>query len=267
MQIKNPSLVKEMQKIGLSDKESLVYVSLLELGGAYPSKIAEYAGIKRATAYNILVTLSVRGLVNEIEKRNKIFYQIDRPNKLIQFSNNRVQSAQDSLVRAEKVLPDLESIFSLLGDKPKVLFFEGVDTVDNIYKDIISGAGNFEMSGFSNVDKFKNAMSPSQLKSYVKTKERLNITTKAIFPETPANRSYGQMVFAGIKKEYWPKARYAPAERFPYEAEIMVYGTNKLGILKFGGQNVIGVIIEDKMIHDMMKMIFELSWESPSVKD
>lgn len=267
MQIKNTSLVKEMQKIGLSDKEALIYVSLLELGGAYPSKIAEYAGIKRATAYNILVTLSVRGLVNEIEKRNKIFYQIEKPNKLIQFSNTRVQSAKDGLERAEKMLPDLESIFSLLGDKPKVLFFEGEDTVGRICDDMVAGAGNYEMLAFSNAKKFKNFMPEGQLRDFIKAKERLNISTRAIIPETKEDRSYRETVFGGIKKNLWPGVKYMPADKFPYEGEITIYGKNKISITKLGGGNIIGVIIEDKMIHDMMKMIFELSWESPGLRD
>jgi hypothetical protein len=46
-----------------------------------------------------------------------------------------------------------------------------------------------------------------------------------------------------------------------------VYGTNKVSITKLGNQNMIGVIIEDKIIHDMMKMIFELSWNSSEVRE
>jgi HTH-type transcriptional regulator, sugar sensing transcriptional regulator len=267
MQIKNQSLVKSLQKTGFTDKEAMVYVSLLELGGAYPSKIAEYSGIKRATTYNILTTLSVRGLINEIEKRNKIFYQIDKPSKILNYSNSRIEIAKEGLEKTEKILPDLESIFSLIGDRPKVLFFDGPDTILNICNDTVSGKGNFEMIAFSNASKFKDVMTPKQLTDFVKTKERLNISTRGILPDTPENRSYSPKVFKEIKKELWPKARYMPAEKFPYEGEITIYGVNKVSITKLGGQNIIGVIIEDKMIHDMMKMIFELSWNSPEVRD
>jgi predicted DNA-binding transcriptional regulator len=267
MQIKNQSLVKSIQKIGLTDKEAVVYVSLLELGGAYPSRIAEYCGLKRATTYNLLATLSVRGLINEIEKRNKIFYQIDKPNRLINYSSSRVQIAKQDLERAEKLMPDLESLFSMLGDKPKVLFFEGPDTVANICKDQTSGIGNYELIGFSNAKKFKDILTPSQMKDFVDAKDRKNIFTRGINPDTPEDRAYGGSVFKGIRKELWPKVRYMPKEKFPYEGEITIYGNNKVAITKLGGPNIIGVIIEDKMIHDMMKMIFELAWNSPEVKE
>ena len=267
MQIKNQNLVKSLQKTGLTDKEALVYVSLLELGGAYPSRIAEYCDLKRATTYNVLTALSIRGLVNEIEKRNKIFYQIDKPSKLINYSNSRIQLAEEGLERAEKILPDLESLFSLLGDKPKVFFFEGDDTVGRICDDMVAGVGNYEMLAFSNANKFKDTRTPGQLKDFVKAKERLNITTRGILPDTVKNRSYSEGVFDGIKKEFWPRMRFISAEKFPYEAEITIYGVNKVSITKLGGENIIGVIIEDKIIHDMMKMIFEISWGSAELKE
>jgi HTH-type transcriptional regulator, sugar sensing transcriptional regulator len=267
MQIKNESLVKSLQKTGLTDKEALVYVSLLELGGAYPSKVAEYCGLKRATTYNVLTILSVRGLVNEIEKRNKIFYQIEKPHKFITYSSQLVEKAKEGLERAEKIMPDLESLFSMLGDKPKVLFFEGPETVSSICKDIISGKGNFEMIGFSNADKFKDVLSAKQLNDFVKAKERLNIKTRGILPDTPANRIYGGNVFKNIKQNVWPEIRYLAADKFCYDAEITIYGHNKIAISKFGSENIIGLIVEDKIIHDMMKMIFELAWNSPEVKE
>ena len=76
MKIKNPDVLKKLEQTGFSDKEALVYASLLELGGAYPSRIAEYAGLKRSTVYNVLLHLSVRGLISEIDKKSKLFYQI-----------------------------------------------------------------------------------------------------------------------------------------------------------------------------------------------
>jgi len=50
-------------------------------------------------------------------------------------------------------------------------------------------------------------------------------------------------------------------------AEITIYGDKKVAMTKFGNENIIGVIIEDKIIHDMMKMIFELAWNSPEVRE
>lgn len=266
MEIKNQSLVKTLQKGGLTDKEALVYVALLELGGAYPSRVATYAGLKRPTTYDVLVSLSIKGLVNEIEKKNKIFYQPDKPYKLQRFGDSQIQKAKDNQSLIEKVIPDIEGMFSSFANRPKVLFFEGPDAVFNICQDMVSVTGNYEMIAFSNAAAFKDSLSPEQIKDFVRSKEKLNITTRGILPDDSANRGYSPSVFRGINKKYWPNMRFVSADKFPFEAELTVYGKNKVSITKLKNHNVIGVIIEDQVIHDMMKMVFELAWESTEIR-
>ena len=82
MEIKNKDLVQQLEKSGFTNKEALVYVTVLELGGAFPSRIAEYSGLRRSTVYNVLVTLSVRGLVNEIKKKKKFLKSSNSKNNL-----------------------------------------------------------------------------------------------------------------------------------------------------------------------------------------
>ncbi len=266
MQIRNVRLVESLQKAGFNDKDARVYVALLEIGGGYPSRIADYAGLKRATVYNVLSALAVRGLVSELERRNKIFYQIDRPGKVVNFLRGRVRIAEEGVERAERLLPELNSLFSLLGDKPRVLFFEGREAVLSICDDVLSSGPGQQMCAFSNAEKFAGLMTTAELSKYVKGKEKMGITTRAVLPDTPGNRSYGQLSYQGTEKDIWPEVRFVSPERFPYEAEITIYGQNKVAITKFGGEQLIGVIIEDKIIHDMMRMVFELVWDNPVVK-
>ena len=258
----NENIVKSLKNTGLSDKETLVYATLLELGGAYPSRIAEVSKLNRSTVYKTLLDLSIKGLVNEIEKRNKLFYQVEKPQKLIRYAKDKVQIANEQLHRAEHALPELEGLFSLTSNKPKVLFFEGPDTVQNICNDMVSGAGNYEMLAFSNAKKFKNYLTPKRLHDFVKSKERLKIKTRAIVPDTKEDRNYNEAVFKGVKKLFWPEIRFIEHGLFPFEAELTIYGTNKVSITKLGGENIIGVIIEDETIHGMLRMIFDLAWKS-----
>lgn len=258
----NQRIFSNVRKAGLSDKEAQVYTVLAESGGSFPSYIAEVTKLNRSTVYKILLDLSVKGLVNEIQKKNKLYYQVEKPQKLVRFAKGQVQLAHDRLENAEKAIPDLEGLFSLVSNKPRVLYFEGKDTILNICNDMVTGPGNYEMLAFSNAKKFKDFLPPKQLKDFIKSKERLNISTRAIIPDDDEDRTYSQIVFSGIKKHLWPKVRYVSAEQFPYEAELTIYGQNKVSITKLGGENIIGVVIEDEVIHNMMKMIFELGWKS-----
>ena len=114
MQIKDESLVRKLEKTGFTDKEALVYVSLLELEGAFPSRIAKYSGIKRATTYNVLATLAIRGLINEIEKEGKLFYQIEKPEKILKYTQNQIDKAIGAMDGAKKLIPEISNIFKNL---------------------------------------------------------------------------------------------------------------------------------------------------------
>jgi sugar-specific transcriptional regulator TrmB len=253
---------KYIDKAGLSEKEALIYSTLLSMGGSgYPSKIALKSGLKRSTAYKILLDLSIKGLVNEIEKKNKIYYQLEKPQKLLKYAKDRVQIAENYVEEIQKILPDLDGLFSLNQGKPKVTYFEGVDGVLEVYKDHINVTEKYEMLGWANAGRLRDFLPRKFLKDYVAIKEKIGITTRGILPGDEAAMSYQNEVYGSVKKSIYPKPRFINPKLFPFEGEITIYGKNKISIAKVGDVNLIGVIIEDEVIHGMMKMIFELSWK------
>ena len=60
-------LQEYLQDIGLSDKESAVYIALLQFDYASPLELSRKINIKRATAYVVLKSLEKKG----IGERNK----------------------------------------------------------------------------------------------------------------------------------------------------------------------------------------------------
>ena len=61
--------------------------------------------------------------------------------------------------------------------------------------------------------------------------------------------------------------KFIPAEKFPYNCEITIYGKNNVSIINFQKDVLVGVIIEEKTIADMMRMIFELAWMGADVQN
>ncbi len=102
----------------------------------------------------------------------------------------------------------------------------------------------------------------SFFKEYIKKKEKIGISARGILPDTERDRSYNELTYKSIKPNIIPVLRYIPHEMFPFKGEITIYGENKVSIAKLGDKNLIGVIIEDEVIHGMMKMIFDLGWQS-----
>jgi len=267
MQFKNPEILQKLEKSGFTIREAKVYLASLELGGAFPSKIAEYAGINRSTTYAILQNLSVRGLVNEIQKRNKLFYQIEKPEKLINYAESQILLAEGRLENARSLIPDLEGQYAAVVNQPKVHYFEGREGMIDIYRDMIVGEKKYEMLAWSNAKQLEHVFPAKFFEEFRRTKERKNIATRGIVPDTPADRSYNEKFFTGYKKEIVPRFRYVAAEQFPFKGEITIYGENKVSIVNLNKEHLTGIIIEDKTIHDMVQLMFELSWESRNVRE
>jgi sugar-specific transcriptional regulator TrmB len=258
---KTSDFSEKLSGLGLSEKERTVYSALLEFGGAFPSQVAEVTKLNRSTAYTILTDLAVKGLILELRRRNKIFYQVEKPQKLIRFAKDRIRLAEEGLEKTQKILPEIEGLFSLLPNKPRIRFFEGFPEVLSVHEDHISGEEKYEMLAWANANEIIKFLPAKLVKEYLKKKENLGITTRAIVPNTSEDRRYNEKNYRYVSKKIWVDLRFVQAKKFPQFCEITIYGKNKVSILNFGKETPIGVIIEDQTIHDVMAMIFELSWK------
>ena len=62
------NLELELQHIGLNEREAKVYLAALELGPSPVQKIAQRAGIPRATVYLVLDDLRSKGFVTTYDE-------------------------------------------------------------------------------------------------------------------------------------------------------------------------------------------------------
>jgi sugar-specific transcriptional regulator TrmB len=267
MQIKNYSLVEKLEKSGFTDKEAKIYVTLLELDGAYPSKIAEYTDLNRSTVYHILLNLSVRGIIGEVEKRNKMFYQIERPSKVVSYGQSRIRRAEDELEQIKSVLPDIEGLFGALGTRPKVTYYENTDGMVSVYEDMIATDKKYELLAWSNAAELEHVIPAKFFERFRRAKEKIGITTRGISPDTAGDRTYSERLFKGFKPGIAPTIRYVSAEKFPFKGEIVIYEQDKLAIINLNKEFLTATIIQDATIHDMMRLIFEMSWNSSMVRE
>ncbi|MFZ2188388.1 MAG: helix-turn-helix domain-containing protein [Candidatus Moraniibacteriota bacterium] len=246
---------------GLSEKATSVYLALLELGGAFPSQIAKHTKIKRSTVYEVLDDLAIKGLISELKKRNKYFYSIEHPKRLVHFSQRSITKAEEQHQKLQEFLPNLEGLYGGITDKPKVSYFEGVNGVTEIYTDHVSEKNKYEMVGFVNVAELMHFLPQKKYREYVRAKEKLGITTRGIVPDTADDHAYEKTAYLATPRKILPNIRFIPKSDFPWKGDITIYGANKVSIISFNEQKVSGIIIESETIHKMMRMIFELAWK------
>ena len=137
----------------------------------------------------------------------------------------------------------------------------------SMYEDKMSEKKPSEMVGFSKTGDIARMIPEKFLAKYVKRKAEIGMTSRAIVPDTQENRKYFEVYLKNVPVKFCPKARYIDPIKFSFNGEITAYGDSKVAIMNFNGNQMVGVIIEDKNINQMMRTIFELAWDSRSAKE
>lgn len=253
------NVIGGLRRAGLSEKASAVYAYLLEAGGAYPSKVAAATKLNRSTVYKILTELSIQGLVSEIEKGKKLFYQLERPGKLLRHASRRVERAEDELESLKSFFPVIEGLYEELPSKPRISYFEGIEGVMSVYDDHLSHKG-YEMVGFADTDRIQEFLPPTYFKKYRQAKQKQKVTTRGILPDDGSARAYAKDTYADLDPAFRPKLRFIPRERFPFKGEITAYGDTKVSVINLEKNEPSAFIVEDASFNKMMRTMFELSW-------
>lgn len=252
-------LSTELRRVGFSEKASLIYGALLEMGNAYPSRLAEYTRLNRTTVYKVLNDLCMKGLVTEIDKNNKLCFQLEKPARLVNFVKQQITLAEERYETAQKIFPELKNIFAALPDKPFVRFFEGAKGIIATYEDQMENFEHEEVLTFMNMNEFRKIVTPRFAAKYLQARIDAGVKLRCIAPQ-PKNELNLLRYYRRVEKRLWPKYKYVTAESFPYKSHISIYGTNRVSIVNIHERAFIGVIIEDRTINSMMRMVFNLAW-------
>jgi HTH-type transcriptional regulator, sugar sensing transcriptional regulator len=239
-------LYKQLTNAGLTEKEAKVYLAVLELGEASIVRIVKKTGIKRSTVYEMLELLKEKVLISVTKRKNRRFYIAEDPRKLEKQLDERKKVVIE-------IMPELLSYMNLIDRKPKIRYFENIEGIREVFRDTLEYPDQeiitWYPAPYINLGKdfFEKFYYPQRLKK--------KIWVRAIVPDTEVMRQ------ANAKPEALFKVKYVadPAFKF-FQNEIKVYGNAKVGIMSY--DEGIGLIIESKKIHDSLKALFEVMWNS-----
>lgn len=242
------TFISELEKLGLSLKEALVYKCLLEMGRGTVSDIAHRARVKRTTGYVILDNLVSKKLAAVSGKEPKQEYVAEDPAQLIANISDELNNKEAQLLAAQNLVPQLKSI-RLVGDRPKVRFFEGKEGLIQAYEDTLSSSE--PISAFATIEDMHKAL-PGYFPLYYKRRAKKGINIRGIIPYT--NISTERAKFNSEEKR---EIAFVPADEYYFSPEIDIYD-NKVMIASW--RERLGIIIESQEIADAMKKIYKLAW-------
>lgn len=239
---------------GLTTKEALLYDILLENGSLPVAEIMKRSKLKRGIIYKALYALEEKGLVSKFKKDKKLHFKPQHPYKLLEYLEGRVGEARNQQANLETVLPQLVSSFTLIEGTPGVRTFEGIEGIKEVYRDTLKEGK--EIWAILQTTEVEPELYRWLTRTYVKQRAKQGIKAKVIASEDVKTPEYTRKDKVELRE-----TRVVPKRKFPVGIEVDIYG-NKVGFMAFRkGAQHLGIIIENILIAETMRALFQLAWE------
>jgi sugar-specific transcriptional regulator TrmB len=236
-------ILEVLNKIGLEEKESSIYLALLELGTADVGEIAKKSGQKRTTCYTVIENLKQKSLVSQVPSKINL-YTAEDPNKLV----GDLYKKQELLKR---FLPNLEALHNSKKEKPQVQLYEGAEGVVEVYKKIYAAK---EIDFFGSIVKTQKYL-PKEMANFVLKSEQNQIKVRDLLDNSAENIEVAKKAIKN--KNYYVKLTPADKKFFNDSA---IFGSS---VVFFSFEpKVFAVLITSKEISHAMKVLFEMAWAS-----
>lgn len=205
-------LYKNLISIGFSEKETGVYLALLELGKRTVSAIARKAAVNRTTVYDILDSLVSKGVVSVSGKEPFQEFVAESPDKILDFVRTEISNKQAELKQAEEIVPQLKSMHNV-SDRPQVRFYEGSEGLEQVYEDTLTS--HETIRAYANVEDTHSILT-GYFPKYYKRRAAKGIKIRAIFPDNELGRER-----KSFDKEESRESVIVPADKFFFRLKLI----------------------------------------------
>jgi len=234
---------KILQEFGLTDKEALIYLTLLKEKICNASKLAKLTKIQRTTVYLELDNLIQKGLVSYVIKNSKRYYQSASPDKLIEILETKK-------AQIKSILPELKNLSQAINPF-KIEIYEGKEGIKTFYQDILNSKAK-ELLAFGVTGNAFEALN-FEFPHFVKQFAKAGLKVRYL-----ANKSAEKSLSVLPKDK--AKIKYLP-EQYSSDITTIIYG-NKIAIQSLIKENIFVILIDDEKLFKGYKNYFEFMWNS-----
>lgn len=248
--------ISGFDKLGLSLRDSRVYIALVREGDSSIRKISDRTGLNRGSVYESIKTLEAAGLANHRKANINKKYFAENPEKILTLIDQR-RDELDKIEREsqETIIPELLKDVAYL-PYSNIKFYEDDAGIASILKDVLATCEKLE-------EKEYRVISSKPLRKYIYDRfpnlaeQRVK---KGIYVRVLAIGS-GGTIDALSERKWLPD----PPTRKP-GSYYFIYGDKVAMIALNNSINPYGVVIENQGVAEMQKLLFEQLWnisESP----
>ncbi len=239
--------VKDLEYMGLTNKQARAYIVLLEHGSCTAPKLSWLLEEGRSNAYKILDKLCELGLASK-DTRGKRVYSPSSPTALERLVETQAEQARLRSRRLDAVLPDMLNFFFAHSEQPSIRYFQGREALQHVFGDMLkTGKDIYLLRSPGDVKFYDEAF----FAEFRKKRAKLGIRTYALTPDVPSAVHNLQTDFESKFVRTW-----IPANAYTADVEWDVYG-DKVALISYG-KEAIATIIESPQIAESFRQVFGL---------
>lgn len=241
-----------LQKIGLTNGETRVYTSLLEIGSSSIGEIIKKSGISGSKIYEVLNRLSKKGLASSITKNNVKYFEASSPNKILDYLDEKSEEINHEKLSIKKIIPELILRQKSAKKSSAKIFteFEGLKTANQDIINTLKKGEEWLSMGLSN--------QPESWEIYF-SKKQVERAKKGIVHKHLLNEKY-KSLFNQRKKLPFTEFRFFSKElEMPTSTEIY---KDKVIIFLLLEENPMAIMIENKDFAESFRKYFYYLWDS-----
>ena len=237
-------ILEQLAKLGFSQKEAMIYSTLYQRGPSPVSTLANLTKIKRTSVYDILNSLSNRGLIISFKQGTYTYFAIDDINKIFLEQKEKTNIA-NQLIQELKNSTNISTGF-------QINYYKGHEGFTEMHEDILKAKPD-EILGFMNMEEFYKGLNPYRDDEWTKERTKAKIKARLILVDSKLAREMQKE-----DKKLNREIKLIPKNRAPFTTSCNIY---KDHIVFFDSANeVIGIRIHHPAFYQMQKQLFEIAW-------
>lgn len=244
-------MYKELfEKIGVSEKQSNIYIELLENGPRTAKDLSQRIKESRTNTYNLLQQLEEFGLV----RRSVLdgIFSAASPVEIKKIVNKKNSELQQINNEVTLLMPKLTSLFKLSHNEPGVLHMRGIESFKILYNDILRANKKLRLIPSPEIN--KSAALMSIVNEQIIRQKELGVSVQSMMGKNP-NLTPDRIQYL---TDNGVDIRLAP--ELSYKVQLMIYG-NSIAYVANKEEPTITIITSDE-ISELQTSIFDSMWEN-----
>ena len=244
-----------LKQIELGDKESKIYLQLMQTAGPKPASIiARKLSMNRTTAYKVLLNLSKIGLITTTMKHGIRCFIAEEPDRRIELL---LEKKKKNITKIQKqlheIIPEIQNLIkSDSSIMPTIKYYEGIEGIKHVYRDSLKSEDT--IYAFENIEDMTPEIKEYILYDYIPKRAKKGIFIQVISPDNKEHKKTRKS-----DKKYFRETKFFPKNIASIEIEVNIYG-NKTAFFSYKKEEMFAIIIKSKSVANSIKSIHQFCW-------